>query len=116
MKKMYIKHILLIIIIAIQGIFWVKYNEKEEKIVSNKNIIEYTNNKKDINKIFNDFKDIKGVTINSIDNENKTKINIDFRGDRKSLVEFLKNTKEYCVSDYEIKYENKKFSINLSLE
>lgn len=116
MKKLYIKHTLLIILIIVQGIIWSSYNKKEQDIDSNENIIEYTYNKKDIDKVFNDFKNIKGVKINSIDNEDKTKIDIDFKGDKKSLIAFINNIKEYNISDYEIKYENKRFLLNLLLE
>lgn len=116
MKKLYIKHILLVILMIIQVLIFSTYNKDKEDIIADKNIIKSSYEKKDIDKVFNDFKGIKGVKINSISNEDKTKIDVDFKGDKKSLINFIDNIKGYNVSDYEIRYENKKFLLNLSFE
>ena len=102
MKKLYIKHILLVMLMIIQIFIFSTYNKDKENA--------------DIYKVFNDFKGIKGVKINSISNEDKTKIDIDFKGDKKNLIKFMDNIYEYNVSDYEIRYENEKFLLNLSFE
>lgn len=116
MKKFYIKHILLFILMIIQIVIFSSYSKDKEDITDDKNIIKSSYEKKDIDKVFNDFKGIKGVKINSIFNEDKTKIDLDFKGDKKTLINFIDNIYEYNVSDYEIRYENEKFLLRLSFE
>ena len=116
MKKLYIKHILLVMLMIIQIFIFSTYNKDKENADIYKENVKVSYEKKDIDKVFNDFKGIKGVKINSISNEDKTKIDIDFKGNKKNLIKFMDNIYEYNVSDYEIRYENEKFLLKLSFE
>lgn len=117
MKKTYIKYIILIILLVIQGSILISSEKKEEKknyidavkVSSNESI-------KDINEIFNDFKKINGVKINSIDNEDGIKINITFEGKKSDVSTFMDNILGYCISEYEISYQNEKFLLKLLLQ
>ncbi|MGG7077676.1 hypothetical protein [Clostridium sardiniense] len=116
MKKTYIKYIILIILLVIQGSILISSEKKEEK----KNFIDAvkvsSNERKDINEIFNDFKKINGVKINSIDNEDGIKINITFEGNKSDVSTFMDNILGYCISEYEISYQNEKFLLKLLLQ
>lgn len=117
MKKTYIKYIILIILLVIQGSILISSEKKEEK----KNFIDAVKvssneSTKDINEIFNDFKKINGVKINSIDNEDGIKINITFEGNKSDVSTFMDNILEYCISEYEISYQNEKFLLKLLLQ
>ncbi len=116
MKKIYIKYLILIILIIIQGTILIASNKKEEKKKFNDAVKVSINNDKDINEVFNDFKKLNGVIINSINDENGIKVNIDFEGDIKSVERFLENIIEYCISDYEIRYQDEKFLLKLLLQ
>lgn len=116
MKKIYIKYLILIILVIIQGTILIASSKKEEKKNFNDAVKVSINKNKDINEVFSDFKKIDGVKINNINDEDGIKVNIDFEGDKKSVIEFLGNLMEYCITDYEIKYQDDKFLLKLLLQ
>lgn len=116
MKKIYIKYLILVMLVIIQGTILIASSKKEEKKNFNDAVKVSISDNKDINEVFNDFKKLNGVKINNIDNENGIKVNIDFEGDKKSVIGFLDNIIEYCILDYEIKYQDEKFLLKLLLQ
>lgn len=116
MRKIYIKYLILIILVIIQGIILISSNKKEEKEYFNDSVNVSVSSNKDINEVFNDFKKLNGVKINNINNENRVEVSVDFEGDKKAVIEFLDNIIEYCIADYEIKYQDEKFLLKLLFE
>lgn len=116
MKKIYIRYLVLVAVLCLQGVMFISFSNKENK--KDKEIfVEVDKEKQDknINDIFNYFSNIEGVKINSIDNEEKISMDITVNGSKDRIIKFLKDIENYNVTNYNISYVDKKFCLNLTV-
>lgn len=116
MKKIYIRYLVLVVVLCLQGVMFISFSNKENK--KDKEIfVEVDKEKQDknINDIFNYFSNIEGVKINSIDNEEKISMDITVNGSKDRIIKFLKDIENYNVTNYNISYVDKKFCLNLTV-
>ena len=116
MKKIYIRYLVLVVVLCLQGVMFISFSNKENK--KDKEIfVDVSKEKQDknINDIFNYFNNIEGVKINSIDNEEKISMDITVNGSKDRIIKFLKDIENYNVTNYNISYVDKKFCLNLTV-
>ena len=116
MKKIYVRYLVLVAVLCLQGMMFISFSNKENK--KDKEIfVEVDKEKQDknINDIFNYFSNIEGVKINSIDNEEKISMDITVNGSKDRIIKFLKDIENYDVTNYNISYVDKKFCLNLTV-
>ena len=116
MKKIYIRYLVLVVVLCLQGVMFISFSNKENK--KDKEVfVEVDKEKQDknINDIFNYFSNIEGVKINSIDNEEKISMDITVNGSKDRIIKFLKDIENYNVTNYNISYVDKKFCLNLTV-
>ncbi|MDQ0149272.1 hypothetical protein ACFO6R_06640 [Eubacterium multiforme] len=116
MKKIYIKYLVLIVILFLQGIVFLSFSNKEEEF-HNKYSVDVSNEYKDknINDIFNYFNNIKGAEINSINNEEDFSMEVTMKGNKNRIVKFLKEIEDYNVINYNINYMDEKFCLKVTV-
>lgn len=116
MKKIYIKYLVLIVILFLQGIVFLSFSNKEEEFY-NKYSVDVSNEYKDknINDIFNYFNNIKGAEINSINNEEDFSMEVTMKGNKNRIVKFLKEIEDYNVINYNINYMDEKFCLKVTV-
>ena len=116
MKKIYIRYLVLVVVLCLQGVMFISFSNKENK--KDKEVfVEVDKEKQDknINDIFNYFSNIEGVKINSIDNEEKVSMDITVNGSKDRIIKFLKDIENYNVTNYNISYVDKNFCLNLTV-
>ncbi|MBP1889747.1 hypothetical protein J2Z53_001330 [Clostridium moniliforme] len=116
MKKIYVRYLVLVAVLCLQGMMFISFSNKENK--KDKEIfVDVSKEKQDknINDIFNYFNNIEGVKINSIDNEEKISMDITVNGSKDRIIKFLKDIENYNVTNYNISYVDKKFCLNLTV-
>lgn len=116
MKKIYFKYISLIIMILIQGIFFVSSSKIDEKSYYDNAINVFNGDIKTIDNVFNDLSNIKGLIVNNIEGNKNIKALVTIEGNKDVIIKAMKEIKGYIIKDYEIKYDNDNFNVKLNIE
>ena len=116
MKKIYFKYISLIIMILIQGIFFVSSSKIDEKSYYDNAINVFNGNIKTINNVFNDLSNIQGLIVNNIEGNKNIKALVTIEGNKDVIIKAMKEIKGYIIKDYEVKYDNNNFNVKLNIE
>ncbi len=116
MKKIYFKYISLIIMILIQGMFFVSSSKIDEKSYYENAINVFNGDIKTIDNVFNDLSNIKGLTVNNIEGAKNIKALVTIEGNKDVIIKAMKEIKGYIIKDYEVKYDNDNFNIKLNIE
>lgn len=116
MKKIYFKYISLIIMILIQGMFFVSSSKIDEKSYYDNAINVFNGDIKTINNVFNDLSNIKGLIVNNIEGTKNIKALVTIEGNKDVIIKAMKEIKGYIIKDYEVKYDNDNFNVKLNLE
>ena len=116
MKKIYFKYISLIIMILIQGIFFVSSSKIDEKSYYDNAINVFNGNIKTINNVFNDLSNIQGLIVNNIEGNKNIKALVTIEGNKDVIIKAMKEIKGYIIKDYEVKYDNDNFNVKLNIE
>lgn len=116
MKKIYFKYISLIIMILIQGMFFVSSSKIDEKSYYDNAINVFNGNIKTINNVFNDLSNIQGLIVNNIEGNKNIKALVTIEGNKDVIIKAMKEIKGYIIKDYEVKYNNNNFNVKLNIE
>lgn len=116
MKKIYFKYISLIIMILIQGIFFVSSSKIDEKSYYDNAINVFNGDIKTIDNVFNDLSNIQGLIVNNIEGNKNIKALVTIEGNKDVIIKAMKEIKGYIIKDYEIKYDNDNFNVKLNIE
>ena len=116
MKKICFKYISLIIIILIQGIFFVSSSKIDEKNYYDNAINVFNGDIKTIDNVFNDLSNIQGLIVNNIEGNKNIKALVTIEGNKDVIIKAMKEIKGYIIKDYEVKYDNNNFNVKLNLE
>lgn len=116
MKKIYFKYISLIIMILIQGIFFVSSSKIDEKSYYDNAINVFNGDIKTIDNVFNDLSNIKGLIVNNIEGNKNIKALVTIEGNKDVIIKAMKEIKGYIIKDYEVKYDNDNFNVKLNIE
>ena len=116
MKKIYFKYISLIIMILIQGMFFVSSSKIDEKSYYDNAINVFNGDIKTINNVFNDLSNIQGLIVNNIEGNKNIKALVTIEGNKDVIIKAMKEIKGYIIKDYEVKYDNNNFNVKLNLE
>lgn len=116
MKKIYFKYISLIIMILIQGMFFVSSSKIDEKSYYDNAINVFNGNIKTINNVFNDLSNIQGLIVNNIEGTKNIKALVTIEGNKDVIIKAMKEIKGYIIKDYEVKYDNDNFNVKLNIE
>lgn len=116
MKKIYFKYISLIIMILIQGMFFVSSSKIDEKSYYDNAINVFNGDIKTINNVFNDLSNIKGLIVNNIEGTKNIKALVTIEGNKDVIIKAMKEIKGYIIKDYEVKYDNDNFNVKLNIE
>lgn len=116
MKKIYFKYISLIIMILIQGMFFVSSSKIDEKSYYDNAINVFNGDIKTIDNVFNDLSNIQGLIVNNIEGNKNIKALVTIEGNKDVIIKAMKEIKGYIIKDYEVKYDNNNFNVKLNLE
>lgn len=116
MKKIYFKYISLIIMILIQGMFFVSSSKIDEKSYYDNAINVFNGDIKTIDNVFNDLSNIQGLIVNNIEGNKNIKALVTIEGNKDVIIKAMKEIKGYIIKDYEVKYDNDNFNVKLNLE
>lgn len=116
MKKIYFKYISLIIMILIQGMFFVSSSKIDEKSYYDNAINVFNGDIKTIDNVFNDLSNIQGLIVNNIEGTKNIKALVTIEGNKDVIIKAMKEIKGYIIKDYEVKYDNDNFNVKLNIE
>ena len=116
MKKIYFKYISLIIMILIQGMFFVSSSKIDEKSYYDNAINVFNGDIKTIDNVFNDLSNIQGLIVNNIEGNKNIKALVTIEGNKDVIIKAMKEIKGYIIKDYEVKYDNDNFNVKLNIE
>ena len=116
MKKIYFKYISLIIMILIQGMFFVSSSKIDEKSYYDNAINVFNGDIKTIDNVFNDLSNIQGLIVNNIEGNKNIKALVTIEGNKDVIIKAIKEIKGYIIKDYGIKYDNDNFNVKLNIE